>query len=95
MTGWEVQAAYEAECAAIWEELNAPDPCEKEMQSAAVDMKAAIDLMDKAEDQLCGAISELSGTPMEDVVTAFFNQLTDLRIDLRVLAEKYERGYRG
>lgn len=94
MNGWQVQAAYEAESATIWEELNAPDPCEKELQKAAVDMKAAIDFIDKAENNLVGAISELSDTPMEDVVTAFLDQLMDLRIDLRVLAEKYERGER-
>lgn len=94
MTGWEAQAAYEAECAAAWEELNAPDPYEGVLQKASVGMKSAVDLMDKAEDALVDAISELSGTPMEDVVTAFYDQLTDLRIDLRILAEKYEEGVR-
>ena len=95
MTGWEVQAAYEDECARAWEDLNAPDPYEEVLQKASVGMKTAEDLMDKAENALVDAISELTGTPMEDVVTAFYNQLTDLRIDLRVLADKYKEGVRA
>ena len=94
MTGWEVQAAVEAENARIWEELNAPDPYDEVLRNASTGMKTAIDLIDKAENALCDAISELSNTPMEDRVAAFLDQLVDLKIDIRVLAEKYERGQR-
>lgn len=94
LSGWQVQAMKEAEDAKIWEELNAPDPAEGRMQEAAQDMKMAVDLMDKAEDCLVNAISELDGTPMEYKVTAFLDALMDLRIDIRIMAEKYEKGVR-
>ena len=35
MTGWQVDAMWEAESARIWEEMNAPDPMEGKMISAA------------------------------------------------------------
>lgn len=94
LSGWQVQAMKEAEDARIWEELNAPDPAEGLMQEAAQDMKMAVDLMDKAEDCLANAISELDGTPMEYKVTAFLDALMDLRIDIRIMAEKFEKGVR-
>lgn len=94
MNGWQVQAMWEADAAAEWERLNAPDPCEKEMQKAAVDLRFATDLMDKAENSLYDALSELSETPMEDKVTSFLDDLQNLRIALQELAEKYGRGQR-
>lgn len=94
MTGWQVQEMWERDTAALWERLNAPDPAEKYMQAAAVDMRQATSLIDKAENYLVGAIGKLSDTPMEDKVNSLLNSLMDLRIDIRQLAEKYERGER-
>ena len=94
MTGWEVQEMWEAEAAAEWERINAPDPAEREMEQAAVEMKKGADLIDKAENALLDAVSSLDGYPMSDRVESLLNDLMDLRIDIKSLADKYERGLR-
>ena len=94
LSGWQVQAMWEADAAAEWERLNAPDPAEKYLKEAAGDMGKAIDLMDKAENFMVDAISDLDGLPMADKVSSMLDALMDLRIDIRVLKEKYERGER-
>ena len=96
MNGWQdVDAMWEADTAALWERLNEPDPAEGYLKSAAVSMGQAIDLIDKAEDQLAEAISELSYADLEDKVSSMLDTLMDLKIDIRILKEKYERGDRG
>ena len=94
MTGWEVQALKEAEDARIWEEINAPDPAEKQMESAAVAIKEAANFLDIATDRLCEAQADLYDTPMESVVEDFVNRIEDIRFELKELASKYERGRR-
>ena len=94
MTGWEVQEMWEADAAAEWERLNAPDPAELEMEQAAVEMKKGADLIDKAENALVDAVSRLDGYPMADRVESLLNDLMDLRVDIESLADKYERGLR-
>ena len=94
MTGWEVQALKEADDARIWEELNAPDPYEKQMRDAALEMKQAIQQISKAEDYLADAIASVSETPMEDCVASLLDSLEDLKYSIKVLQEKYGRGER-
>ena len=94
MTGWEVQALKEAEDARIWEELNAPDPYEKQMRDAALEMRLAIEQISKAEDYLADAISSVSETPMEDKVASLLDSLEDLEYSIKVLQEKYGKGER-
>ena len=95
MTGWEVQALKEAEDARIWEELNAPDPYEKQMEDSAREMRLAVEMIDKAENYLVDAIAAVNGTPMEDRVSSLLNDLEDLHIDIVLLAEKYQKGVRA
>ena len=78
MTGWEVQALKEAEDARIWEELNAPDPYEKQMRDAALEMRLAIEQISKAEDYLMDAVADVSETPMEAKVASLLDSLEDL-----------------
>ena len=94
MTGWEVQALKEAEDARIWEELNAPDPYEKQMRDAAMEMRLAIEQISKAEDYLADAIASVSETPMEDRVASLLDSLEDLEYSIKVLQEKYGKGER-
>ena len=94
MTGWEVQALKEAEDARIWEELNAPDPYEKQMRDAALEMKQAIDQIDKAENFLIDAIAALDETPMGDRVASLLDALEDLHCNIEYLQEKYGKGER-
>lgn len=90
----DVDAMWEADAAAEWERINAPDPAEKQMQTAAELIHQAEKLIDNAEDKIAEAMAELYELPMEAVVGSFFDQLSDLRCDLKALAEKYERGER-
>ena len=94
LSGWQVQEMKEAEDARIWEELNAPDPFEDQMKKAAVMMRLAVSLMDKATDQLTDAVSELDETPMQDVLASLLDEVEDRRCIIKGMAEKYERGLR-
>ena len=94
MTGWEVQALKEAEDARIWEELNAPDPYEKQMRDAALDLSLAIEPISKAEDYLMDAVADVSETPMEAKVSALLEAMEDLECDIKMLQEKYRKGER-
>ena len=94
MTGWEVQALKEAEDARIWEELNAPDPYEKQLRDAALDLSLAIEPISKAENYLMDAIADVSETPMEAKVTALLEAMEDLECDIKSLQEKYGKGER-
>ena len=95
MTGYEVQALKEAEDARIWEEINAPDPFERQMTDAALDMRLATAMLDKAEDYLAEAVADVSETPMEDRVASLLNELEDLHFSIRLMAENYEKGVRS
>ena len=95
MTGWEVQALKEADDARIWEELNAPDPYEKQMEDSAREMRLAVEMIGKAEDYLMDAVSAVNDTPMEDRVSSLLNDLEDLHIGIFLLAEKYQKGVRA
>ena len=94
MTGWEVQEMKEAEDARIWEELNAPDPCEKQMIAASVSMIEAIRVMGRAETLLADAMAEVFDTPMEYKIGSFLDSLEDIECSLHILAEKYGKGER-
>ena len=94
MTGLEVQAMKEAEDARIWEELNTPDPAEKPMKEAAVDLKSAEILLDSCMNYLGSAIASLNGTPMEAKVGSYLDDIEKIWWDIKRLAEKYERGER-
>lgn len=94
MTGWEVQALKEAEDARIWEELNAPDPFEKQMRDAALDLSLAIEPIGKAENYLMDAVADVSETPMEEKVAALLEAMEDLECEIKLLQEKYGKGER-
>lgn len=94
LSAWQIDVMKEAEDARIWEELNAPDPAEKQMQEAAVSMKQAEELISKAEDYLVDAVYSLSEFPMSDKVASLEDDLEDLRYSIKSLREKYERGCR-
>lgn len=94
MTGWQVQAMWEAESARLWEELNAPDPAEGKMIAAASSLAVVVKHLDKAADWIAQAASELQGTPMENVVASHLDELEDMICNIRGLQEKYSRGIR-
>ena len=94
MTGWEVQALKEAEDARIWEEINAPDPFEKQMRDAALDLSLAIEPIGKATNYLMDAVADVSETPMEEKVAALLEAMEDLECEIKFLQEKYGKGER-
>lgn len=94
MKAWQIDAMWEAEAAAEWERLNAPDPYEQEMKDAAIDMKLSGEGTDQAIKYLMDAQGELEGTPMADKVGSLIEALEELECDIRSLAEKYGKGER-
>ena len=93
MNSWQVQAMKEAVDAQVWEEMNL-DPCEKQLRDASLEMRLAVEQIDKAENYLIDAVNALDGTPMMDKVGALLETLLDLKIDIRLMAEKYAKGVR-
>ena len=94
LSGWQVQAMKEAEDARIWEELNAPDPCEKQLKLASVSLIQAKQYLSNAVVRLADAMAELFDTPMEAKIGSFLDSVEDIECDLQSLAEKYGRGER-
>ena len=94
MTGWQVQAMWEADAAAEWERLNAPDPFEDQMKKAALELRLAVEQINKAEDYLYDAICELAETPMEAKVESLLQDIEDRHAEIRMLAEHYGKGER-
>lgn len=95
MTPWEVQELVEMDRNHEWEEINAPDPAEKEMISSAEQIREALGSLDIACYRLMDAQSEVQGYPMEYRVGSFYDDLISLSNGLKELAEKFERGERG
>ena len=94
MDDYTLDYMVEQAAATEWERINEPDPCESQMKDAALDMRLAIEMIEKAEDYLADAVEDVRDTPMEDRVATFLNLLEDLHIDIGMLAKKYERGER-
>ena len=95
MSAWQdVDAMWEADAAAEWERLNEPDQYEKEMKVAAKDLKKAISFMDISLDRLNDVSADLYETPMQAKIDSFFEQIEDLKVDLDMIREHWERGER-
>lgn len=92
--GQDVDAMWEADAAAEWERLNAPDPYESKLIEAAGQLKEVSESLNKATDYLMEAQAELEGTPMEDVVGSAINDLEDVLCFVNELKDKYARGVR-
>lgn len=90
----EIDLMYEAESARIWEELNAPDPCEKELKESAVCLCSAASLIDKAEEEISAAVSILWDTPMQKGMDELLERLMDFRYEIQDIAKQYGRGER-
>lgn len=90
----DVSAMWEADAAAEWERLNAPDKYHKQLVGAAASLDIAVDKLDKAMDYIADAVSEVDGTPMELTVRDLYDKLDDLKYTVSCLKDKYERGER-
>ena len=94
MNNWQVQAMWEANAAAEWERINAPDPAEREMKDAAESLQAALDNIDSGLDWIADAVSKLDELPMADKVQSFLDDFENLANGLKTLKDHYERGER-
>ena len=90
----DVDALWEDDAAAEWERLNAPDPYEDQMKTAAKSLKSAIALIDLGNDAVYQAISDLDDTPMADKVQSIGEEIESLVSELRKMQINYERGLR-
>ena len=90
----DVDAMWEADAAAEWERINAPDKYHNQMVGAAASLDIAVDKLDKAMDFIADALSEVDGTPMELTVRDLYDKLDDLKYTVSCLKDKYERGER-
>ena len=94
MKDWQVEDVWGQAMAALWEEMNAPDPEADRMKKAAGRLKCGLDSIDNGLDWVADAISVLDGTPMADKLQSFLDSFEDLANDLEALTGKYERGER-
>ena len=90
----DVDAMWEADAAAEWERLNAPDPMENEMKEAAEQIKFGLDSVDAGLDFFAKAVSALGESPMADRVQSFLNDFESLANKLEELKNHFERGER-
>jgi hypothetical protein len=90
----DVSAMWEADAAAEWERLNAPDQYEKPMLEAAKPLKEAVGFLNIALDRLLDASAALSETPLQAKIDSFFEQVESIKVDLGMIQKKWERGER-
>lgn len=94
MKDWQMQEIWDREVAALWEQLNAPDPEADRLMKAASRIKCGLDSIDNGLDWVADAIAVLEGTPMADKLQSFLDSFEDLANDLEEVNHHYERGER-
>lgn len=92
-TTQDVDAMWEADAAAEWERINAPDPNEKHYLDAASSLSVAINHMDKALDYLDDAANEVEGLPAEDRIRSLFNELEEIYDSIKSLQNQLRKGW--
>lgn len=90
----DVDAMWEADAAAEWERLNAPDQYSEILKEAAKEMPKAIKSLDAAIDNLSDVSAIYSETPMQAKVDSFIDSLEDILYGLMRMKERWERGER-
>lgn len=94
MTNWQLEALNDQITTAAWNRLNAPDPAEQALKAAAVSIGEASSFLDICTDRLMEAAEDLKGTPMQDKVLSFVDQLEEIDGFMRAMKKAYERGER-
>ena len=89
-----VSAMWEADAAAEWERINADDPFHDQMIGAACGMAIAVDHLEKALDYLLDALNAVDNTPMEARVRGLVEKVEDLKVEVDMQKDSYERGER-
>jgi hypothetical protein len=94
MTQWQTEIMEENARNTAWEDLNAPDPCEKELKEAARELRLSMEALNSAENYLYDAVSELAETPMADMVQSVVEEMMGLHRVIKQLADLYGKGCR-
>lgn len=94
MSDWQIDLMVENDRARAWEELNAPDPYEKVLKTAANDLISALSYLNVVTDRLADASSDLSETPMQAKIDSFIDSLESIGCDLSEIKGHWERGER-
>ena len=94
MNAWQLDLMIENERAQAWEKLNAPDQYADQMKFAAIDLKHAVGFLDIAVERLADASADLTETPLQAKIDSFLEQIEDLKVDLDMIREHWERGER-
>ena len=89
-----VDQLEEASAARQWEKINEPDSWEDEMHEAAKYIGIAVEHIDRGLEGIYEAESWVTGSPMEDMVSSYKEEILTLIGNLNKLKEKYERGER-
>lgn len=90
----DADAAWQAEAASAWEQMNRPDPYEGVLKDAATDLEKAVALLRVVIDHLSDASVVLSDTPMQAKVDSFIDSMEDVKFDLWELETRWEGGRR-
>lgn len=92
MNGLEVQAMWEADAAAEWERLNQPDPFAKVKAESAVEIRKCVADLETAISCLMDAAGAVAGTPVENEVSSYYEELIGVKRSMAQLADEFERG---
>lgn len=90
-TAADIDYAYEAESARLWEELNTNDN-EKKYLAAAESIKKAIEHLEKVVNHINQGAQDAEGLPLENKLYFFANDFEDRIYDLKRMMEKASRG---
>ena len=94
MKDWQIDAMIGNYDMKLWAEQNAPDPLEDTLLVASVGLFAAIQNMDKAIEHLMFVKDDLRGTPMEDKIVSFVDEIENTKVALKGLYDKFSTGRR-
>ena len=82
-----VDTMYEAESARLWEDLNAPDPCQGRILEAEQSCLAAIRHLTKARDLIDDAVLEIEGLPDETRIASVSEAVDSLISELNKILD--------
>lgn len=93
MTGWQVQAMLEADAAAEWEQINEPDPHERNYHEAAYSLDEVVKCLDKALDWVMDAYGCVEGLPVYDRLVSYYDMIDDLKSSLNTDKDQLRKGW--
>ena len=94
MNAWQLEAMKDQMDTKAWNELNAPDPCERQLKTCSVSLINATMILSSVESQLADAMAEVFDTPMEAKIGSYLDEVENIRYYIKSLAETYGKGVR-